>query len=103
VTASRIDLAPALSALVVPGRPAVARPQLWLNSPAVVLSPAAADGPPADGRVTEENVDKLEDGDSAISSGLEELAQNLETVAADGESRAAETLIKVRQVLEDFG
>lgn len=53
--------------------------------------------------VTEENVDKMEEGDSRIRSGLQRLAVSLETVRSDGEPRAAELLTKVRQVLEDFG
>jgi hypothetical protein len=52
--------------------------------------------------VSEENLDKLEEGDSAIRNGLEELSLSLEGIAADGEPRAAEILTKVRQVLEDF-
>lgn len=52
--------------------------------------------------VTEENVDKLEEGDSDIRSGLKELALSLEVVGAAGEFRAIEVLTKVRQVLEDF-
>lgn len=53
--------------------------------------------------VTEENVEKLEEGDSRIRGELQRLAVSLETVGSDGESRAAEVLTKVRQVLEDFG
>jgi len=52
--------------------------------------------------VTEENIDKLEEGDTEIRSGLQELATRLQAVSADGETRAAEVLSKVRQVLEDF-
>lgn len=51
---------------------------------------------------TEENIDKLENGDSALRNGLEELATRLEAVGYSGESRATEILIKVQQILEDF-
>ncbi|NUR27425.1 MAG: hypothetical protein HOV83_16525 [Catenulispora sp.] len=53
--------------------------------------------------VTEENVDKLEEGDSRVRFDLEQLAARLETVGSEGEPRAVEVLAKVRQVLEDFG
>lgn len=74
-------------------------PTAWDTEPDVRLPPLLA---AFFAQVTEENVDKLEDGDTDVRSDLQRLASSLEAVATDGEPRAAEVLTKVRQVLEDF-
>lgn len=52
--------------------------------------------------VTEDGVDRLEDGDSELRARLRRCAERAAALGAAGESRALEVEVKVRQVLEDF-